>query len=127
MGSYLTSASSVSQVKEENAALASHLTEVQSQKQELQAQLARLQDEWSAANSNNLRLMEEVSTKHNSLQVQTTLSSLSKATHRRRNLSLPDLLRPSAFDHSTAAVPATNTCCMLSFVSFSLPQWDPHL
>ena len=59
-------------MKEENAALASHLTEVQSQKQELQAQLARLQDEWSAANSNNLRLMEEVSTKRNSLQVRTT-------------------------------------------------------
>ena len=57
------------QVKEENAALANYLTEVQSQKQELQAQLARLQGEWAAANSNNLRLMEEVSTKRNSLQV----------------------------------------------------------
>ena len=56
-------------MKEENVALASHLTEVQAQKQDLQAQLARLQEEWSAANSNNLRLMEEVSTKRNSLQV----------------------------------------------------------
>ena len=62
------------QVKEENTALANHLTEVQSQKQELQAQLARLQEEWSAANSNNLRLMEEVSTKRNSLQVVGPLS-----------------------------------------------------
>ena len=69
------------QVKEENVALASHLTEVQSQKQELQAQLARLQDEWSAANSNNLRLMEEVSTKHNSLQVRITLSPCHMCRH----------------------------------------------
>ena len=61
-----------SQVKEENTALANYLTEVQAQKQELQAQLARLQGEWAAANSNNLRLMEEVSTKRNSLQVRTT-------------------------------------------------------
>ncbi len=76
MGSQLTALSSTPQVKEENAALASHLTEVQSQKKELQAQLARLQDEWSAANSNNLRLMEEVSTKRSSLQVRTVLPSL---------------------------------------------------
>jgi FtsZ-binding cell division protein ZapB len=67
-------------VKEENAALANYLTEVQGQKQELQAQLARLQGEWAAANSNNLRLMEEVSTKRNSLQAMTCPSVATLST-----------------------------------------------
>ena len=54
-------------MEEANSTLAVELNQVQADKQNLQLQLAALQQQWTAATSDNQRLLEEVSCKRPSV------------------------------------------------------------